>query len=247
MVSTRPKNKLRGIPQGTKIDLTGESPTPPKSKASKKIPRPKPLPKQTTPTPSSKTLPEAESPSPVDENVIEQLTAEIDVPTLGTDEQHVAEGEGKAIPEMAKKGEEEPSRRKHTPTAPKRNKLAVKKSATPAKGSSNERNEPSGSVLQEEQGQSSEEPEETPAKRRRKVMAPTLIRMIKREPASAPRSRKKTAKGIAVPKIPDMKSLEPLGTVKKIKEYFDNIGWKAFLGWPGHAYEEVVREVFDSM
>ncbi|XP_057811829.1 early nodulin-like protein 18 [Salvia miltiorrhiza] len=139
MVSTRPKNKLRGIPQGTEIDLTGESPTPPKPKASKKTPRRKPLPMETTPTPSSKTLPQAESPSPVDENVIEQLTAEIDIPTLGIGDQHATEGEGKATPKMAKKGEEEPSKKKQTPTAPKRKKLAAEKSTTPAEESSNER------------------------------------------------------------------------------------------------------------
>ncbi|XP_057785403.1 uncharacterized protein LOC131002929 [Salvia miltiorrhiza] len=247
MVSTRPKNTLRGIPQGTEIDLTGESPSPSKPKTSKKTPRKKPLLMETTPTPSSKTLPQTESPSPVDEHAIEQFTAEIDVPTLGTGDQHAAEGEGKATPEKAKEGEEEPSKKKRTPTAPKRKKPAAEKSATPAEGSSNERNEPSGSMLQEEQGESGEEQEETPAKRRRKVLAPTPIRMIKGKPASAPRSKKKAMKGIAVPKIPDMDALKPLGIVDKVKEYLHNIGWKEFLEWLGHAYEEVVREVFESM
>ncbi|XP_057791259.1 FK506-binding protein 4-like [Salvia miltiorrhiza] len=227
MVSTRPKNKLRGIPQGTEIDLTEESPSPSKPKTSKKTPRKKPLSMETTPTPSSKTLPQPESPSPVDEHAIEQLTAEIDVPTLGAGDQHAAEEEGKATPEKAKEGEEEPSKKKRTPTIPKRKKPAAEKSATPAEGSSNERNKPSGSVLQSEQGESGEEQEETPAKRRRKVMNPTPIRMIKGEPASASRSKKK---GIAVLKIPDMDALKPLGIVEKVKEYFNNIGWKKIFG-----------------
>ncbi|XP_057779764.1 lysine-rich arabinogalactan protein 17-like [Salvia miltiorrhiza] len=157
MVSTRPKNKLRGIPQGTKIDLTGESPPPSKPKASKKNPRQKPIPMDTTPTPSSRTLPQIESPSPVDEHAIEQFTAEIDVPTLGARDQHAAEGEGNATPKKAKEGEGEPSKKKRTPTAPKRKKPAAEKLATPAEESSNERNEPSGSVMQSEEGESGEE------------------------------------------------------------------------------------------